>query len=95
MDRDSYRMNFIIDCLFSGRNILNCNKANIHLKHYKADMAIKKVVKIKNLSELSSMDELDYWMSKSPQERIEAIEYPRKIQYGDTTRLQRVVRIIQ
>ena len=58
-------------------------------------MPIEKVITIKKLSELSSMDDLDYWMSKSPQERIEAIEYLRKIQYGDTTRLQRVVRIIQ
>jgi hypothetical protein len=39
-------------------------------------------------------DDIDYWMSKSPTERIEALEYLRRWAYGDDqvdARLQRVL----
>ena len=58
-------------------------------------MAIEKVVVVKKISEYSAREDLEYWLSKSPQERIEAIEYLRSMYYGDTKRLQRTVRIIQ
>jgi len=38
-------------------------------------------------------DDIDYWLSKSPTERIEALEYLRRWVYGDDqvdARLQRV-----
>jgi hypothetical protein len=38
-------------------------------------------------------DDVDYWMSKTPTERVEAIEYLRRWLYGDDqvdARLQRV-----
>jgi len=39
---------------------------------------------------------LEYWLSRPPEERIEAVEILRKQIYGeDTPRLQRVVRIIK
>src|SRR3954454_13220720 len=39
-------------------------------------------------------DDIDYWMSKTPTERIEALEYLRRWAYGDDqvdARLQRVL----
>ena len=59
---------------------------------------IEKVVKIRDLNEQkceSIQDDLKYWRSKSPQERIEAVEYLRRQYNGDTTRLQKSVRVIQ
>jgi hypothetical protein len=41
-------------------------------------------------------DEIAYWLSKTPQERMEAIELMRQIVYGydpATTRIQRVFEI--
>ena len=54
---------------------------------------IKKVVTIRDLKDKAS--DLEYWLSKSPEERIEAVEILRKQTDGNTERLQRVVRIIQ
>lgn len=37
-----------------------------------------------------------YWLSKTPQERFEALEFYRKQLYDETTpRLQRVLRVIK
>ena len=54
---------------------------------------IKKVVKIRDLKEKG--DDLAYWLSKPPKERIEAVEILRKQAHGNTERLQRVARVIQ
>jgi hypothetical protein len=43
-------------------------------------------------------DEMDYWLSKTPYERLEALETLREIFYGydpTTTRLQRVLEITE
>jgi hypothetical protein len=43
-------------------------------------------------------DDKEYWLSKSPQERLEAVELMRQIIYGYdpfTTRLQRVLEVAQ
>jgi hypothetical protein len=43
-------------------------------------------------------DTVDYWLSKTPAERFEAIELMRQIMYGydpDTERLQRVLEIAE
>ncbi|MEJ2647502.1 MAG: hypothetical protein P8016_03715 [Sedimentisphaerales bacterium] len=43
-------------------------------------------------------DEKAYWLSKTPEERLEAVELMRQIIYGydpSTTRLQRVFEIAQ
>jgi hypothetical protein len=43
-------------------------------------------------------DEKAYWLSKSPEERLEAIELMRQINYGydpSTTRFQRILTIAQ
>ncbi len=56
---------------------------------------IKKVVKKVSLNDNSVKADLEYWLSKSPEERIEAVEILRRQFYGDTARLQRVVKVIQ
>jgi hypothetical protein len=42
--------------------------------------------------------EKEYWLSKTPQERLEALELMRQIVYGydaSTTRLQRILEVAQ
>jgi hypothetical protein len=57
---------------------------------------IKKVVSKYSLADWSRIkDDLRYWLSKSPQQRIEAVEFLRKQYYGDSAGLQRTVRIIK
>ena len=57
---------------------------------------IEKVVKKYDKKETSSVKEdLAYWLSKTPEERIEAIEILRRQLHGNTERLQRTARIIQ
>jgi hypothetical protein len=57
---------------------------------------IKKVINIKKLNDKNMIsDDLRYWLSKSPEERVAAVEYLRKQYHGSSERLQRVVRIIQ
>ena len=63
--------------------------------HYHNFM-IKKVVSkhsLKNWSEIK--DDLRYWLSKSPLQRIEAVEFLRRQYYGDSAGLQRTVRIVK
>ena len=51
----------------------------------------KKIVKVTSLDDIE--EEKKYWFSKSPLERIEAIEINRRMIYGQdrvTSRLQRI-----
>ena len=56
---------------------------------------IKKIVTKRKLYESSLKDDLAYWLSKPPEERIAAVDYLRKQYHGSTTRLQRSARVIQ
>ncbi len=57
---------------------------------------IQKLVKKRNLNNSSSIrEDLDYWLSRSPAERLAAIDHLRRQYHGNTTRLQRTARIIQ
>jgi hypothetical protein len=57
---------------------------------------IEKVVKKRNLKEFSEIKEnLEYWLSKSIDERISAVEEIRKATHGTSARLQRVARVIK
>ena len=57
---------------------------------------IEKVVKILDLKKDSSIKEdLLYWLSKTPEERIEAIEFLRRQYHGSSERLQRVSSIVE
>ncbi len=40
-------------------------------------------------------DDLVYWLSKSPEERVAAIDYLRRQFHGSSARLQRSARVIQ
>ena len=49
-------------------------------------------------SVLDKSDEKSYWLSKTPAERLQAVELIRQIIYGydpSTTRLQRVLEVTQ
>jgi len=57
---------------------------------------IQKVVHKRNLQELSEVKEnLAYWLSRQPEERIDAVERLRRERHGNEQRLQRVARVIQ
>jgi hypothetical protein len=57
---------------------------------------IERVVKKINLEKDSSTKEdLAYWLSKTPEDRISAIEILRKQYHGSSARLQRCARVIQ
>jgi len=57
---------------------------------------IKKVAKVKNLNDKSILlDDLKYWLIRSPEERVAAVDYLRRQFHGSSERLQRVARVIQ
>jgi hypothetical protein len=54
---------------------------------------IKKVVKKAKLSSKAAGNDLKYWLSRTPEERISAVEILRRQMHGDNQRLQRVARV--
>lgn len=57
---------------------------------------IQKTVTKRSLREPSSTKEdLAYWLSKTPEERVATVDYLRRQYYGSSARLQRVARVIQ
>jgi hypothetical protein len=57
---------------------------------------IKKVVQKRNLKDISEIEEnLVYWLSKTPEERVSVVEFLRKQLHGSSARLQRSARVIQ
>ena len=57
---------------------------------------IRKVVNKRDLHDFSSIKEdLLYWLSKTPEERVAAVDYLRKQYHGSTERLQRSARVFQ
>lgn len=57
---------------------------------------IKKVVSKRNINEcFSPTVDLEFWLSKTPEERIAAVEYLRRQCYGSSARLQRVARVVK
>ena len=64
-------------------------------KDREADI-IRKVVKKANLNDFSEIREnLSYWLSKKPEERIAAVEFLRRQHHGSAIRLQRSARVVQ
>jgi hypothetical protein len=58
-------------------------------------MIAKTVIKA-NLRDISEIRQnLEFWMSKSPEERIAAVEWLRRERHGSSERLQRIARVIQ
>ena len=57
---------------------------------------IKKVMQKKNFKKFSEVKEnLAYWLSKAPEERVAAVEHLRRQHHGSSARLQRTVHIVQ
>ena len=57
---------------------------------------IEKVVRKHDLKDFDEIkDNLAYWLSKTPEERVEAAEILRRQHLGSSARLQRVARVIQ
>jgi hypothetical protein len=57
---------------------------------------IKKTVAKYRMDSFSEIKQnLQYWLEKTPQERLSAVEFLRSQIYGNTKRLQRTARVIQ
>ena len=57
---------------------------------------IKKVIKRIDLKKDNHIKEdLKYWLEKNPEERVSAVEYLRRQYHGNSTRLQRIARVIE
>ena len=57
---------------------------------------LKKTVTKLTLKEASSKkQDLAYWLSKTPEERVEAVDFLRGQFHGSSIRLQRSARVIQ
>jgi hypothetical protein len=57
---------------------------------------IKKVVTKRRLNDFSSIKaDYSYWMTKTAEERVEAVELLRRQYHGDSVRLQRSARVVQ
>jgi hypothetical protein len=62
----------------------------------RSELMIKKVVKKGELEDFCGIKEnLAYWLSKSPEERVAAVELLRKQRHVSSERLRRVVKVIQ
>jgi hypothetical protein len=57
---------------------------------------IEKVVKKADLADFSEVKEnLAYWLSRPPSERVAAVEILRRQRHGNAARLQRVARVAE
>ena len=57
---------------------------------------IEKVVTKRYMRDFDEVKEnLAYWLSRTPEERVAAVEYLRRQFNGSSTRLQRSARVIQ
>ena len=57
---------------------------------------IRKVVRKSSLKEHREIEQnLVYWLSRTPEERVEAVEELRRQRHGNTIRLERVARVIE
>jgi hypothetical protein len=57
---------------------------------------MQKCVKKYRLQDVSEQQhDLAFWLTKSPEERVAAVEYLRRIHHGGTPRLQRRARVVQ
>jgi hypothetical protein len=64
-----------------------------NLTEFKLDKSAVSVVPLSRAD-----DDLEFWLSKTPKERLEALEFVRQVFYGydpATTRLQRVFEFVK
>jgi hypothetical protein len=55
----------------------------------------QKVMEVTNLHGEAEQSDRNYWSSRSPEERLRAIEIHREIAYGKSNTTQRVQRILE
>jgi len=56
----------------------------------------KQIVKVRNLKDYDEIkDNIEYWLSRPPAERVDAVDHLRNQFHGHPVRLQRTARIIQ
>jgi hypothetical protein len=56
---------------------------------------IQKVITKRKTVDSSVLKDLAYWMNRSPEERVSAVEMLRRQYYGSSERLQRISRIVK
>lgn len=57
---------------------------------------LKKVVRVRKLGDPAlEREDLDYWLSRPPAERVAMVDELRREFYGGPQRLQRSIRVIQ
>ena len=57
---------------------------------------IRKTVSKRSMDKSSEIKQnLQYWLSRPPEERLAAVDSLRVQIYGDTQKLQRIVRVVQ
>jgi len=56
---------------------------------------IEKVVRKQSLQDSYNNDDLAFWLSKTPEERIEAVEYLRRQYYGSSIGFQKIARVVR
>ena len=57
---------------------------------------IQKVVRKARLQEFSeTKPNLAYWLSRTPEERVSAVEYLRRQIHGSSARLQRAAKVVE
>ena len=54
-----------------------------------------KTIRVRKMNEIPPDDDLAWWLTQSPEKRLDAVEILRRQFYGDTERIQRVARIIK
>src|SRR3569832_963402 len=75
--------------------MIKCIERKARCLHH-GEIMIEKVVKKRSLEKFSEVKEnLAYWLSKTTEERVGAVEPLRKQRHGDSTGLQRTARVIQ
>jgi len=69
----------------------------LNLKTFnQAKAMIKKAIKKRKLRDSNlHLEDLAYWLQRSAEERVAAVEFLRRQQHGSSARLQRVARVIQ
>ena len=64
-------------------------------RRYDDDMN-RKIVHMHQMDEYDEVrDNLQYWLSRPPEERLAAVDKLRRELYGHSQRLQRVARVVQ
>ena len=59
-------------------------------------MTITKVIKITDLDDKNLiLNDLKYWLKKTPEDRVATVDYLRRQYHGSAGRLQRVAKVIQ